>query len=458
MKNRRRIPALLLTVVLLVSLFPVSAFAAEEKYMEFDGVFTLGDSNAMAYGLPGYKGGQVDENGTLIKGTEFTDLSYLHCVPGSFQDVVRQGLGLPWESTWSMNYPALRVHDALFYLDGCEVDEYHALAYDYRVKNVESDAYGEKFVYDPSGTAVDPSESVFIDRLQSFDHPLIINQLGNADIFYSMMELAIKELSGLDEDGAAAVIGNTLELFWEKHSEFRKEYPMLIERLQELSPNGVIVLVGMFNSVKDLVITDEVALPLFNALQLLFDQINSDIQSFAKQYGCLYANIDNAETLTSVFEYSVEDILNGGDLEKVYHASPEGYAYIGRQILRQVELNSCRHLGAIVADLGPVREVSSVLLDGKAVTNWTYDKAAHELTVPCLTTLAKTLTVTERRDNGTYVSVYSLSWTLRDGYTAKQLYTTQDAAATGVSLTKTAVSVIKTVASAVKNVFGKLRK
>jgi len=428
------------------------------QYLEFDGVYTLGDSNAMGYGMPGYKGGQVDENGTLIKGTEYQNLDYLHCVHGSFQDVVRQGLGLDWEKTYSMNYPAFRIRDALYYLDALDADYYHELVYDYRLINTDMDAFGEDYEYDPQGTLMDNANSVFIDRLQEFDNPLIINQLCNADIFYSLLELAIAKVSETGTDNIPAVIEGVMSVFAERHAEFREDYPLLIQHLQKLSPNATIVLVGMFNPVKDLTIMDDSIAPLLNALQPLFDIINSDIRGFAEEYGCFYADISNAETLTIVNDVSIEGVINGFDIEKVYHATPEGYAYIGRQILRQVQLNNTKSLTTIKTDLGPVRKVAAVLVDGKSVSNWSYDEATLELTVSLLRTNAKSLTVTEVRSSGTYVSVYSLDWSLKDGYTATQRYVTLNAAATVTKFTNSALTVAKSLFSTLKSGIGKLFK
>lgn len=448
MNKLKKSLAMVLAIALLVSLCSFSAFAAEKKYMDFDGIFTLGDSNAMGYGLDGYKGGKVDENGDLISETSYTNQDYLHCVRGSFQDVVRTELGLDWEQTWSMNYPALRVRDALFFLDACDADEYHASAYDYRVQYAERDAYGSKFVYDPSGTIVDNAQSVFISRLQEFDHPLIINQLCSADIFYRPLEEILAKVSANGAEDTSALAKEILSVFWKNHSEFRQNYSLLLQRLQELSPNGVIVLVGMFNPVKDLVAKDNSIVPIFNALQDMIDIINSDIKSLAKKYGCLYADITNVETLTVLNDVSIEDLLSGlFSVEKVYHASPEGYAYIGRQILKQVELDKQHTFTSIKTDLGPVRNVSSVLVDGKPLLLWKYDKATHELTVPYMSIRAKTLTVTEVKEDGSiYLSTYKLHWSLKDGYRATQVYVTLNVANTVAKLRNTVTDAIINVA------------
>ena len=96
--------SLVLCLILMLSLCS-GAFAAT-KYKSFDSVFSIGDSNAMGYGLTGYK--------------DYVNRDYLHGLTGSYTAHVRDYImGKNKESTCNtMTYPGLRSKDALYYLGG----------------------------------------------------------------------------------------------------------------------------------------------------------------------------------------------------------------------------------------------------------------------------------------------------------------------------------------------------
>lgn len=99
----------------------------------------------------------------------------------------------------------------------------------------------------------------------------------------------------------------------------------------------------------------------------------------------------------------------------------------------------------ICVDLGSVKSVDAVSVDAKSVSRYTYDPETHILTVPCLTTTAKLLTVTELREDGSlYFSTYQLEWDSENGYSAHVVYSNRD-------LLKSFLMILNMILQAIKN-------
>lgn len=403
----------------------------------------------MGYGLDGYKGGKFDETGRLIKETVYKTDDYLYGVINSYTDLVREGLGIDRSNVSALNYPAMRVQDALYYLGAGPEDDFFEYCYDERFQQADIDAFGEAFVYDPTGTKNDTSKSSFISGAAG-DNKLIIDQAGNSDLFYSVIEQTLSEIASINKDNAASVVSGAIKRLWDAHANFKVYYPALIERLQELNPEATVVLVGMFNPFSDLLITDYSILPIFNTFAIVVNQINADIEAFAEQYGCKYADISNAETASANENITIQKVINGEVYyERVFHLSPEGHKFVARQILNTLKVTPEDKGNNIVVDIGRFTNVDYVNVDGMCVD---YSINGSVLTVPYEKTDATLLTVAIKNGDGT-ISLVSYALSYDNGYTAQKLYGTNDVFGTAFKPVKLVFSGLLKIVDLFKGLF-----
>ena len=419
MKNTKRIISVLLCVLMLASL-GIGAFAdtppSEQKYPHFDSMFTIGDSNAMGYGLSGYQGNPAIKGvGVWDDSQNYTVFDYLHGVKGSFPELVASALGIAREDHNVFAYSAVRAKDALYFLGGdvdMSTDKFFPITMDewMPVYLLDSnDAYDTETVWhqwrewkksdDPekgeSPVLSIPKGDVFINQLSAKpdDNKLVLMYSGASDVVFSSMTEALAKLESLDD--IAGALTDVVGIMWKNYMGFLQNVPKLIERVQELNPTCTLVVVGTFNPIKDLKISEDIWLPVFDAFSLITSLMNQSYKVWAKEYGAIYVDITDAETATLEQGLTVDRIFSGDNPELIYHATPEGYKYIARQILSALELEKTSTTD-IVVDLGSVKNVSSVILGISKCNNYSFDPETHTLTVPCSYVGEKLLTVTDR--------------------------------------------------------------
>ena len=202
-------------------------------------------------------------------------------------------------------------------------------------------------------------------------------------------------------------------------------YPKFLERLKELNPDADIVVVGAFNIVGSVTITDDTLLPVGDAISAITDQMNVLYQKWAKQYGMIYADISNTETLAAQNEWALlGDFLPNAEIAS--HPGPEGNAYIGHQILRALPAQDGSHPATtdIVIDLARFTNVKYVLVNGSYCSDYSMDGTV--LTIPYRTTLAKSLVVAcDNGNGGTALQSYTLNYQ-DGGYVSHRISSTND--------------------------------
>lgn len=444
MKAFKNSISLLLAVVMLCVLV-VPAFAADSEkgyaeYMHFDSVFSIGDSNGMGYGLPGYKGNPVPRlDPDYSRELNYTEDTYKHGVVGSFPELVSTALGVPRENHTAMDYPALRAKDALHFLGGnvdMSGDEFFNTYYEKLYRVVAEDSGTD-------GSDIYGVGSYFEDRLSRSenDRKLVIMYSGAADVIFSTFT-TLMDSDALDD--IPSLVVDAVELMNRNYSNFLRYVPALIERVSELNPEAVIVIVGTFNPVKDLRLSEDSFLPIFDAAAVLSSMMNAKYEEWAKQYGCRYVDISNVETPTLEQNLTVK-ALSSDNPELVYHATPEGYKYIARQILKELRVENSEMKKGITVDLGSVKNIDFVAVDNKVVRNYSYNAATHELFIPYFGTTARMLTVTAKNDNGsTALYTYMLNFGSK-GYTAYRLYATNSILGTCKNIVAKTVGVSRAI-------------
>ncbi len=444
---KKRIVALLLTAVMIAALCP-TVFADGETtgYRQFSSIVTMGDSNAMGYGLDGYKGNPqyaaLHDKGAAF---HYTDSQYLlGGVKGSFSQIAAETLGVDRKNCTNISYPAFRSKDMFYFLGGnvdMTSDSFFKNSYTYRFKHAVIDSWrdenGNKTAFVPSektmgqGYGIDVGD-YFINKLKTGDKDqLVILYAGAADVMFASLE----QMIGLiDKENIVGSIAKIVKMLGDNYASFKTYVPKLIERIRELNPDCTIALLGTFNPVKNLSISDDIYLPLFNSMASITEKMNRCYAKWAEATAnCVYVDIANVETSTLDKKITLESLINALQdidaanfyFEDIYHATPAGYRYIARQITDQFAVDAKHPLDNIIVDMGSLDLVNSVKINGRYV-KYSFDSSNQKLTIPCRWPSAKTLTLIGEKDGREVVCVYKLDWSICDGYTALQVYAAND--------------------------------
>ena len=275
---------------------------------------------------------------------------------------------------------------------------------------------------------------------------LIVLELGMCDVInYSTVALS--------ED-----LTQMIDAVKEGFNYWSTYYPVLMKYVKEMNPNADVVLVGCYNPLYGITLSDESVLPLGNILSLIPDLMNQKLKQWAKQYGFTYVDIFNTEIGAEA--YDSEDITSFFENILINnHPSPEGYAYISRQILDALPREDgadCKYFTTMLnVDLGGVKNVTSVAVNNipKLCSTYSYNEETHILKVFNLCPLANSLTVNYTTENGTKGSVTYKLTLGRDGYSAHRIFSTKD-------LSKTITGILNMpskIFDLIKNLFGSLK-
>jgi len=472
MKKTKRIIAVVLAVLVMASCLCVTAFADGEetnvlaKYAEGTGYVALGDSFTRGYGA----GATEDENDKtwLYETIRMDDTKNSECrnVTGSFPLKIAEEIGCatPDEITektatyWPIAQNAVTtafILDLLGIDDGfCDTDyiyytgedsvwEQGALNSRYLTDldyfgDPESYAFGSNEKYGAVGSAMSIREIIN-------NASLISVQLGMGDVIQRAQILGLKgvDLSNIEE--MAVGVEKTVALMYEGFEYWKSAYPLVLNYIKENNSDCTVILIGAANPLSNIIISEEAYVPVGTALTVITGLMNQCYAEWAKEYGFIYADINNVE-----FPAEVEDITfskylaaEAEDQGKMGHPTPNGYSQIARIIVNALKEKDAAEQAAkttVKVELGRFKRVDYVLVDNKAVTG--YEMNDSVLSVNVGNPFAKNLTVATITEKGTLaISTYSLSYD--NGYTAHKLYTTNDVIGAIKTTAKTAVTAIK---------------
>ncbi len=473
-KQLRTTLAALLSVLLILTCF-VPAFAAVPEYGKQGGYLAIGDSIGRGCGA---EGSYLDKNGNPTgeskPGGQY-DIYEMRNVKGAYTTQIAEAVGckMPDDITeqdatfWPLCYPGFTTAMAL---DVMGVDDKFAdkeLDYPYYDDVLQYFGYADSF----DGTrAEDTKEKVAAEKggigqcgsVKDLAQKasLITVELGMCDVFYRTYRIASN--GGMLSDGAefnvsspadiADLASTALTQMYAGLSHWKQYYPVLIKTLREWNPDATIVMVGAFNVVKQLRISDDIIVPLGNVFDLIPAEMNSCYKKWDKEFGdkVIYADISNTEPLAAEKDWS----LLGDFMDNTFagtHPSQDGYDYITRQILNTLDPDKAVTTD-IVVDLGRFDKVDTVLVDGKKVSDYSMD--GYVLTVKTDRTGAKNLTVTITGEDGkTAVQTYALSYSKDTGYTASRIYGTSDVKETGRSFLDLLKSLFQKIIDFFKGLF-----
>lgn len=434
--------AIILTLLMAFSCMSMIASAATAEtvvqYGQQNGYLAIGDSISRGCGCTGF---YKDRNGVVYggEGGQY-DLYDMRNVEGALPYLVAEAVGCkaPMDMTdqdatyWPFCYPGMTIGVTMDLL-GIE-DNFQDTKLDYPYYGDMLEYFGyegsfdgvraqDKYVAEECGKCGN-----IIELIRNAD--LITLQLGMCDVFYRAYRIATK--GGFLADGWSAAIENIDSLLGVVKTAigemkngfdyFEKNYPVLLAKIKELNPDATIVVVGAFNVVNELTITDDTMLPIGNMVSLLTDKMNKDYKKWAKEYDVLYADVSSTEILAAEKDWS----LLGDFIDNTFtgtHPSQNGYNFMARQILSVLpEKDESKN---IVVDLGRFTSVSKVKING--IPTGKYEMDGYKLTVLYSGPLANNLTVEIDNGDGTVsMQTYKLCYSIGKGYTAERIYGTND--------------------------------
>ena len=470
MKSRtKRLLAMALSLIMIFSCMSMGVFAADEEtvrqYGKEGGYLAIGDSVCRGCGSEGYFIPSQDHS-------HYYDYTQRN-VEGAFPYVVAQAVGcsMPADITdqtgnyWPLCYPGMTLGvtmDLLGIDDGFDDLLFDYSNYKYMMKyfgyegsleGVGEDYGGVHFTEQAKvGSVID-----LIDRSS-----LITIELGMCDVFYRALRIA--EQGGFLADGISLDFSDPQSILQfakgylgEMYNGFeywKTWFPKLLEKIREINPEATVAVVGAFNVVGGVKITDETLLPVGDAIALLTDSMNKYYRQWAKEYDAIYVDITNTETLAGQNGWAfLGDFLPNAELAS--HPSKEGNVYIGNQIIRALPRQDGPTPATtdIVVDLARYTDVSFVLVNGVITSNYSMDGTV--LTIPCKTRLANSLTIAIKGEDGKVaLQTYMLKYE-NGAYTARRVVNSNDIGSIFTHITDLIKSVTKSIFSGIAKLFNK---
>ena len=444
MKKRiRSILALVLALLITVSCGS-AAFAATAKtvrqYGKEGGYLAIGDSISRGCGAEGFYIGKDGEY--LPKGEGQYGAYELRNVQGCVPYQIAQAVGCtaPMDMAdqnatyWPFTFPGMTTAVTLDLL-GIEDDFTDTkLNYAYYKDMLEYFGYEGSFdgvregdVYDPQ---TDGKCGNIIELIEKAD--LITVQLGMCDIFYrayriisngGMLANGLKfDLSSTD--AIKKLVTTAISEMKFGYDYWKTHYPMLLDKIQELNPDATVVMVGAFNVVNQLTITDDTLAPVGSVVTAITAGMNRYVRQWEKEYNVLYADVTNTETQAAENDWSILGDFKDNTFTGT-HPTQRGYDYMVRQILDLLPEKAEKT--GISVDLGRFDRVDYVVVDGRKIKNYSMD--GFTLNIPYSSHLAKNLTIGVKNGDGTVsVQIYQLVYKAKEGYTAYRIYGNNDIA------------------------------
>ena len=446
-KNLTRMISLLLVFLMAFSCLGMLSYAATAEnvvqYGKAGGYLAIGDSISRGCGATGF---YYAEDGTYLPEGEGQYGAYhIRNVDGCVPYQIAQAVGCtaPYEmdeqdaTYWPFTYPGMTTAVTLDLLGVDDGFTDTKLNYAYYSDMLEYFGWEGSFAGVRSGDTIDAVTAAkgaigkcgnVIELIKKAD--LITVQLSLCDVFYRAYRIVSN--GGMLADGLSfdlsstdaikALLETAIGEIKNGFEYFKEQYPMLLAKIIELNPNADIVIVGAFNLVNQLTITDDLLAPIGNIISTITDSMNVLYRKWAKEYNVRYADISSTETQATENDWS----LLGDFKDHTFtgtHPTQNGYDYIVRQILdvlppEDTDTN-------IKVDLGRFTSVDYVLVNGIPVTNYSMD--GFVLSIPYSLPGATNLTIGVKNDDGSIsAQTYSLTYKIGEGYSAHRLYGNND--------------------------------
>ena len=454
--------SLILSALFVFSCFACAVSAADaqtvKQYGAEGGFLAIGDSLFRGCGAEGfyinndeYEGGQYD-------------MYFLRNVVGAVPNQISQAVGCnaPDDMTdssgnyWPLCYPGMTVAMMLDLL-GIE-DNFTDTALDYQYYDEMLRYFGYEGSFDGTreGEVYVEGEcgkcGNIIEVIEKAD--LITVELGMCDVFYRVYRIASNggSLAGgasfdlSSPEGIAGIVSTAIKEINFGFDYWKEFYPYLIKRIQQLNPDATIVMVGSFNLLNELTLTDETVIPLGSLFSGLTAKMNNQYRKWADEFNVLYADVSNTEVQATENDWSLLGDFKDNTFTAT-HPTQAGYDYMVRQILSVLPEKTDKE--GITVDLGRFDRVDYVLVNGLPVKDYTMDGFVLSIPYPAL--IGKNLTIGVKNDDGTVsVRTYELRYSGDEGYSAYRLYGRNDFFGTLLRPFKLIIGLIKTLIEKIK--------
>lgn len=363
MRKTRKILAALLAMVMAMSVFCLTAFAGEKK--TYTAYTFFGDSVTAAVGLPGYSelfeyNPETGKYEGTAEGARVRD---------SYADLVAKGVGIDngLENYYNESHSGWRTSEVRQILDETYVNEDGEVA----LSLSRQMANGK--------TITDPELLRGQVRREIAESDLITLDLGSNDIqlpiimtLYGIMYPQLAEYLGLPVY-QAWVIEDLLQKYGSANEallklaeavakihgvefalesvakatitgiqKFNTNYPVIIDKIQEINPTADIYVIGLYNPLSDTLISEDLPIKIGKILDPMIQGMNLYLSQLNPARGhYTYVDAFNTAVLGKI---NVSELFSGGGLDaegmgnytNYVHPSPEGHAYIAEQVLKAI--------------------------------------------------------------------------------------------------------------------------
>ena len=372
MKRFSKITAVFLAVLMTVSLL-IPAFATDAQddpyasLKEGTGYVAIGDSFTRGYGASDHWRDQIylsDSYGNF--NCRNVDGAYPKRVADHFGLYSPDDIRNTDAKMWPICHDAVSTAymlDLLGIDDGFRDDEF---TYDdSRMKErYQTDLryYGDplSLTLDGQSTYGQTGEIMSIRELIS-NASLITLEVGQTDVIYKAQIFGLNKMDLSDVSGIPAGVANIVKLLYKYFDYWKDAYPLLLDFIKDNNPDAEVILVGTLNPIKDATITDDFALPIGNALNIIMDTMNAMTRNFARQYGYTFVDISDVETPAAATTMSIGHILSIPDPIEyglIAHPTPKGYEQIAAKVIKAIEkdLDQSSGLGKVKAFFAAIIE------------------------------------------------------------------------------------------------------
>lgn len=337
-KVSKRITALVLSAIMLVSLFGTAAFASNSQSLPHYEYYTvLGDSNASGYGLDAY----FDNAGSTEKVKE-GDL-----IEGSYPALFADAIGA--DTVDVRSHCAWRTNEFLYTLlgDKCDVphDNYFMRALDFvtaeslvgeneRIRNAVEKAdiisvdFGSNDIYSYSLSGTYSSFSRLLDAI-----PNPFELTSNPSEFFSKLINVADSLGILQE--TVDVFKSCLD---KNTASFEANMVKVIDVIRSIKPEAKIVVVGVFCPISfDLRVNHQVVFDFKSSSDKRIRSVNNYLRELCKDKGCSFVDVRQTECF-GLPALDIGKLLALDDnvkysAVKMVHPTNAGHAYIAKQII-----------------------------------------------------------------------------------------------------------------------------
>ena len=351
MKHFKKILAVCLAVLMAASLL-VPVFASETQddpyasLKEGTGYVAIGDSFTRGYGASDHWQDQIYLSDTYGNfNCRNVDGAYPKRVADAFglysPDDIRDTDGKMWPIAHDAVSTAYML-DLLGIDDGFRDEEF---TYD-DTRMKERYQTDLRYYGDPLSLTLDgqsaygqTGEIMSIRELIS-NASLITLEVGQTDVIYKAQIFGLNKMDLSDVSGIPAGVANIVKLLYRYFDYWKGAYPLLLDFIKENNPDAEVILVGTLNPIKDATITDDIALPIGNALNIIMDTMNAMTRNYARQYGYTFVDISDVETPAAATTMSISHILSISDPIEyglIAHPTPKGYEQIAERVIKAVE-------------------------------------------------------------------------------------------------------------------------